>query len=136
MERRIVEIAFPWPFTQGEWLAWTSAVVTLLFGLAMLFAPRLAFKVLRLQTNPNHPEAVGEARATMAGFYLGVGLACILLAQPLLYLTLGLCWGLSAFGRIISMLSDKGNTLVNWLWLVVEAGLAGLALVFALGLVA
>lgn len=131
-----MEIAFPWPFTQGEWLAWTSAAITMLLGLAMLFAPRLVFRVLRLQTNPNHPEAVGVARATMSGFYLGVGLACILLAQPLLYLTLGLCWGLSAFGRVISMLSDQGNTLVNWVWLAVELCLAGLALAFALGLVA
>lgn len=130
-----MEIAFPWPFTQGEWLAWSSAAVTLLMGLSMLFAPRLVFKVLRLQANPNHPEAIGEARATMAGFYAGVGLACILLAQPLLYLTLGLCWALTAFGRIISMLSDNGNTLANWIWLAVEIALAGLALVFALGIV-
>ncbi len=131
-----MEFAFPWPYSQGEWLAWSCAVITLLFGLLMLFAPGLVLKVLRLQTTPNHPEAVSEARATMSGFYIGTGLACILLAQPLLYLALGLCWALTAFGRIISMLSDNGNTIYNWLWLVAEIVLAAMALTFALGLIA
>jgi hypothetical protein len=131
-----VGFAFPWPVSEGEWLAWSVAAATLLFGLAMLFAPGLSLKLLRLQTTPDHPEAVGEARATMAGFYTGVGLSCILLAQPLLYLTLGLSWGLTAFGRIISMLSDNGNTITNWIWLVIEIVMAALVLAFALGLVA
>lgn len=131
-----MEFAFPWPMSQGEWLAWSSAVITILFGLMMLFAPRIALRVMRLQTTADHPEAVSEARATMAGFYLGTGLACILLAQPLLYLALGLCWGLTAFGRIISMLSDNGNGIYNWLSLILEIVLAALALGYALGLVA
>jgi hypothetical protein len=131
-----MELAFPWPYSQGEWLAWSCALITLVFGLLMLFAPGIVLKVLRLQTTPNHPEAVAEARATMSGFYIGTGLACILLAQPLLYLALGACWALTAFGRVISMLSDDGNTLYNWLWLALEIVLAAMALVFALGLVA
>lgn len=131
-----MEFAFPWPMSQGEWLGWSVAAFTLLFGLMMLFAPGLTFRLLRLQTTPNHPEAVAEARATMSGFYVGVGLAAILLAQPLIYLTLGLCWALTAFGRIISMLSDDGNTIYNWLWLALEIVLAALVLSFALGFVA
>lgn len=130
-----MEFSFPWPISQGEWLAWSVAVATLIFGLAMLFAPRLTLKLLRLQATPNHPEAVGEARATMSGFYIGTGLACILLAQPLLYLTLGLCWALAAFGRVVSMLSDNGNTVVNWIWLVLEVVAGVLVLSFALGFV-
>ena len=131
-----MEFAFPWPMSQGEWLAWSVAAITCVFGLMMLFAPRTTFRVLRLQATPDHPEAVAEARATMSGFYIGVGLAAILLAQPLIYLTLGLCWALTAFGRIVSMLSDDGNTLANWVWLVLEITFAGLVLAFALGFVA
>jgi hypothetical protein len=130
-----MELAMPWPLSQGEWFAWSSAAVTILFGVLFLFAPRLTLRVLRLQTEPRHPEAVSEARATMAGFYLGVGLCGILLAQPLLYLTLGVCWLLTAFGRIISMLSDRGNTPFNWISLLVELTLGGLPLAFVLGLV-
>lgn len=131
-----MELAFPWPMGRGEWLAWSVAIFTLAFGALMLFAPRLTLKLLRLQPVPAHPEAVGEARATLSGFYLGLALACILLAQPLLYLALGLCWGLTAFGRIISMLSDDGNTVHNWIWLAVEIVLAVLVLGFAVGFIA
>ncbi len=84
---------------------------------------------MRLQTTPEHPEALSESRATMAGFYLGVGLCCILLDQPLLYLALGVSWGFTAFGRAVSMMSDRGNTLFNWISLAVEALLAALPLV-------
>ena len=128
-----MEFSFPWPVSQGEWLAWGSAAATALFGLALLFAPRLSLRFLRLQTTERHPEAVSEARGTMAGFYLGFGLCCLLLAQPLLYLALGASWGFTAFGRLVSMLSDRGNTLYNWVSLVVELALAALPLGFAFG---
>jgi len=126
---------FPWPFTQGEWLAWSSAAVTILFGLIMLFLPRTGLRILRLQTVPEHPEATSEARATMSGFYLGLGLCCILLAQPLLYMALGFSWLFTVFGRVVSMLSDRGNTLYNWISLVIELVLAALPLAFSLGFV-
>ena len=131
-----MDLAFPWPMSQGEWLAWGSAAVTVLFGLLMFFAPRITFRMLRLQTAESHPEAIAEVRATMAGFYLGVGLCCILLAQPLVYLALGASWLFTAFGRIVSMLSDGGNTLFNWIFLVLEIVLAALPLAFAFGLLA
>jgi hypothetical protein len=131
-----MEFAFPWPMSQGEWLAWSSAAVTVLFGALLFFAPALSLRILRLQTAPNHPEAVAEARATMAGFYLGLGLCCLLLgSQPFLYMALGLSWGFTAFGRIVSMLSDKGHTIYNWVSLVLEVALAAMPLVYALGLV-
>jgi hypothetical protein len=127
--------AFPWPMSDGEWLAWSSAAATILFGIVCLFAPRIALGLLRLVPDERHPEAVGAARSTIAGMHLGLGLSAILLAQPLLYLALGFAWGFAAFGRIISMLSDRGNTLYNWAWLVVELVLAALPLAFALGFV-
>jgi hypothetical protein len=130
-----MEFSFPWPMSQGEWLAWSSAAVTVMLGLIFLFAPRLSFRLLRLQPTERHPEAVGEARATMSGFYLGLGLCCILLAQPMLYMALGFSWLFTAFGRIVSMMSDSGNTPYNWVWLVVEVALATLPLVSFFGLV-
>ncbi|MBX3571872.1 MAG: DUF4345 family protein [Mesorhizobium sp.] len=130
-----MEFAFPWPFSHGEWLAWSSAVVTVLFGLILFFAPGLSLRLLRLQTTPEHPEALAEARATMSGFYLGLGLTCILFAQPMLYIALGVSWALTAFGRIVSMMSDRGNTLYNWVSVAVEIVLAALPLAFAFGLV-
>jgi uncharacterized membrane protein HdeD (DUF308 family) len=131
-----MELAFPWPMSDGEWLAFASAAVTVLFGLILFFAPRVALRLLRLQTTETHPEAVSEARATMAGFYLGLGLSALLLAQPFLYMALGFSWLFTAFGRIVSMLSDRGNTIYNWVSLVVDLVLAALPLAFFFGIVA
>jgi hypothetical protein len=126
-------IEFYWPMTQGEWLAWSSALVTILCGLLLLFAPRLSLRILRLQTLPDHPEAVSEARATMAGFYLGVGLCAMLFAQPLIYLAIGAGWAFTAFGRIISMMSDRGVTFFNLASVVIEILLAAPPLLYGLG---
>lgn len=128
-----MEVSFPWPMSQGEWLAWTSAVVTLAFGLALFFAPALCFRVLRLQPVPEKPAAIAEGRGRMAGFYLGLGLCCLLLSQPLLYMALGFSWLFTAFGRILSMMSDGANTPYNWVFLVLELLLAALALGFSFG---
>lgn len=86
----------------------------------------------------NRGEARGGGRGALdhGRIYLGLGLCCILLAQPLLYMALGFSWAFTAFGRMISMLSDGGNKLYNWLWLVVALALAALPLAFAFGLVA
>ena len=130
-----MEFQFPWPMTQGEWLAWSSAAVTILFGLIMLFLPRIGLKILRLQPVPSHPEAVSEARATMAGFYLGVGISCIVMAQIWLYLALGLSWLFTAFGRMVSMGSDGANTPYNWISVIIELALAAMALGYGLGLI-
>jgi hypothetical protein len=131
-----MEFAFPWPVTQGEWLAWVSAATTVLFGAILLFAPGLSFRLLRLHPTPERAEAYAAARANIAGFYLGLGLSALLLAQPLLYMALGFSWLFTAFGRIVSMMSDRGTGLSNWLWLVFDLALAALALAFSLGFVA
>ena len=127
-------IEFYWPSSQGEWLAWSSAAVTIAFGLVLMFAPRLSLRLLRLRTAPDHPEAVSEARATMAGFYLGVGICAMLFAQPLIYLALGAGWAFTAFGRIISMMSDRGVTLYNFISVIIEMLLAALPLLYGLGM--
>ena len=126
---------FYWPATSGEWVAWTSALITIGFGLLLLFAPRISLRILRLQTHPDHPEAIAEGRGTMAGFYLGLGICCILFAQPLLWVALGVCWGFTAFGRLISMLSDRGNTVYNWISIIIEIALALMPMAFAYGYV-
>lgn len=127
---------FYWPASQGEWMAWLSAAITVIFGLILFFAPRVALKVLRLQTVPAHPEALSEARATIAGFYLGLGLCALVFAQPFLWIALGVSWGFTVFGRLISMMSDRGNTLYNWISVIVELALAAGPLLFAFGFVA
>jgi hypothetical protein len=76
-----------------------------------------------------------EARSTMGGFHLGLGIAALLLAQPMVYLALGAAFALAAFGRILSMLSDSGNTVVNWLYLIVQIVLSALPLAYVFGFI-
>ena len=128
-----MELSFPWPMSQGEWLAWISAVATLLLGVFFLFAAGTGLRVLRLQTTPTHPQALAEIRGRMSGFYLGVSLCCILLAQPWLYMALGFSWLFTAFGRLLSMMSDGANTPFNWASIIVELVLAALPLAFVFG---
>ena len=130
-----MDFTFPWPTSQGEWLAWSSASVTVFFGLLLLFAPRISFRLLRLAPNERHPNAIAEARSTMAGFYLGLGICCILLAQPLLYMALGASWAFTAFGRLIAMMSDDANTPYHWVSFLLDVALAALPLAFAFGFV-
>jgi cytochrome c biogenesis protein CcdA len=130
-----MDYAFPWPSSQGEWLAWWSAAVTAALGLLFFLAPDLAFLILRLQAKPERPAAIAEGRGRMSGFYLGVGLCCILLAQPLIYMALGFSWLFTAFGRLLSMMSDGANTPFNWVSIAVELVLAALPLAFAFGFV-
>lgn len=127
-------IEFYFPTSSGEWLAFASAAITIGFGLLLLLAPRLSFRIMRLETRPDHPEAVSEGRGTMAGFYLGVGICAMLFAQPLIYLALGAGWAFTAFGRLVSMLLDRGLTLFNLVSIVIEMALAALPLLYGLGM--
>ncbi|MGC4024930.1 MAG: DUF4345 family protein [Mesorhizobium sp.] len=128
-----MDIAFPWPVSNAEWIAFGVAAFTTLLGIFFLFAPGISMRLMRLKTTDGHPEAQAEIRGRMAGFYLGLPLCCILLGQPLLYLALGFSWLLTAFGRLISMLSDAGLTPANFAWLVLELILASASIAFALG---
>lgn len=131
-----MDFAFPWPVTQGEWLAWISAAITVFFGMLLLFAPRISFRILRLAPSERYPNAIAEGRSTMAGFYLGLGLCCLLLTpQPMLYMALGASWAFTAFGRLIAMLSDDANTPYHWVSIILDAALAAMPLAFAFGLV-
>jgi Domain of unknown function (DUF4345) len=128
-------IEFYAPQSAGEWLAFASAAVTVLFGVFCLLFARTTLSILRLQTRPESPEALSESRATMAGFYLGLGASALLLAQPLVYLALGAGWGFTAFGRLVSMVVDRGFTAFNFGSLVLELVLAALPLLYVFGYV-
>jgi hypothetical protein len=132
------------PATTGEWLAWGTAAITALAGLVMLFAPGITMKLLRLQPINGRPEGYGSIRATLAGFYLGLGFGCLVFAQPFLWVVLGAAWGFALFGRFISMMSDsagKGTarargTLYMGFAAIVEFLLAAGPLLYAFGFVA
>ncbi|MGC0051575.1 DUF4345 domain-containing protein [Brucella pituitosa] len=123
------------PATTGEWLAWSAAVVTAFAGIVMLFAPGITMKLMRLQPINARPEAYSSIRAVLAGPYLGIGLGCLIFAQPFLWVVLGAAWGVALFGRFISMMSEKGATFYNIIAAVIEFALAAGPLLYAFGFV-
>ncbi|MBB5574045.1 MULTISPECIES: DUF4345 family protein [Rhizobium] len=125
-----MELYFPTDL--GEQLAYCSAAFTALIGFLAMFAPGYTYRFLKLQVREGRPEAYAEGRAT-GGFYLGFGLVAILLAQPMVYLALGASFAVAAFGRILSIMSDRGSFLLNIALLVVQAVLAALPLLYGLG---
>ncbi|MBX4958837.1 DUF4345 domain-containing protein [Rhizobium lentis] len=125
-----MEFYFPTEF--GEQLAFCSAAFTALAGFLMMFAPGHALRLLGLQAREGRPEGYGEARS-MGGFYLGFGASAIMLAQNWIYMALGASFVMAAFARVISILSDKGSNIVNYLLLVVHIALAALPLLYVFG---
>jgi len=130
-----MEFAFPWPYSQGEWLAWASALVTVLFGLLAMLMPRLRLRALRPGEVEQHPEALAESRAQLGGFYVGIGVAAILFAQPLVYMALGFGWAMALFGRCLSMIADRALTVGNSGRLLASFALAALPLAYAFGII-
>ncbi|MBB3594435.1 hypothetical protein FHX08_004839 [Rhizobium sp. BK529] len=125
-----MEFEFPTEF--GEQLAFGAAAFTAFAGFVIMFAPGLAMRAFGLAARGERCEGFSEVRS-MGGFYLGLGLGAIVLAQPLIYTAFGAAFVMAAFARIISILSDKGNTLLNWLLLVVQALVAALPLLYVFG---
>lgn len=117
-----------WPGSLGEWLAFMSAGVTVLAGLALLVLPRLSLHLFGSRAD----NAAGLAR-TAGGFLAGLGLTCLAMAQPFLYLGLGAAWVLAAAGRILSALFDAARAPRDWLALVVSLALGAMPLAFVLG---
>jgi hypothetical protein len=93
------------PTETGEFLAFCAAAVTVLFGLFALFAPGTALKLAGLQMRDGSREGYAFARSA-GGFYAGIAIVALLMAQSWIYMAIGGGFALAAFGRILSLMSD------------------------------
>ncbi len=123
------------PTETGEFLAFCAAIASSVWGLVFFFAPRTAFRVVGIDLRDGRRGGYAEARSAMGGFPLGLGIAATLLIDKPYFLALGAAFALAAFGRILSMLSDGGNTVVNWVFLIVQIVLSGLPLAYVFGFI-
>jgi hypothetical protein len=124
---------FYFPIELGEQLAFLAASVAALIGCFVLFAPGLTLKALALVPAEGRPEGLGAVRS-IGGLIVGFSGTALLLAQPTVYLAFGAAVGLSAFARVLSIMSDHGSTWRNLLLLVVQAVIASLSLAYVFGL--
>ena len=123
---------FYFPETFGEQLAFCAAAFTALAGFVIMFAPGYAMRLFGLQPRGERRDGFAEQRS-IGGFYLGFGLSAVMLAQDFIYMALGAAFAMAAFARVVSLLSDKGSTALNYLLLVVQVALAALPLGYSVG---
>ncbi|MEP1208516.1 MAG: DUF4345 family protein [Rhizobiaceae bacterium] len=101
----MIEIVFPDDWS--ERLAWLTALTTILVGLIMMLFPRTFAQFLGLAVRGDTNKGVSELRGAFGGMWLGLGIACILLAQPFTYFALGLAFLGAVLGRLISIVFDR-----------------------------
>ena len=126
----MVEIVVPeeWP----ERLAFLTAFATMLLGLLLMVMPRQFGHFLGLTIRSGSNNGLSEIRSAFGGMWVGLGLACILLAQPFTYFALGLAFLGAVIGRLISFVVDRTFNLHCLLAVIIEALGAYFPLRFAL----
>lgn len=128
-----MEFYFPTEF--GEQLAFSAVAVAAVIGVLVMFAPGLTLRFFGLQPREFRTEGYGAARSA-GGLTVGFSATVLMLGpQTTLYLAFSAAMGLAAFGRILSIMSDRGNTIRNFLLLVVQIILAALPLLYVYGLI-
>ncbi|NKB53312.1 MAG: DUF4345 domain-containing protein [Rhizobiaceae bacterium] len=105
----MVEIVFPDDWS--ERLAWLSAMATLVIGLAAMLFPQTIGHFLGLFVRSGSNNGLSELRSSFGGMWVGLGLACIILAQPFTYFALGLAFLGALLGRLIAMVVDRSFNL-------------------------
>lgn len=100
-----MDLQFFAPQSTGEWLAALAAAATFLVGLALMIAPRRMMGLVGLSAGS--PAGISEIRGAFGGSWAGLGLAALLLAQPLVYLALGMAYAVAVSGRLLSFAADR-----------------------------
>lgn len=126
---------FYFPETFSEQIAFFGSALAALLGVLIMFCPGIGLKLYGLEVKPERRDGLVLLRSSLAALYLGLGVAALLLAQPMVYLAVGITFAVALFGNVLSILSDGGATWRNCLLLVVNFALAALPLVHVFGLV-
>lgn len=123
---------FYFPTELPEQLAFVASAVTALIGLLLILLPGTALRLGGFQVGQITPEGYGATRST-GGLYLGLPICALLFAQDFYYLMVGVTLGFSAFGRLLSLLLDRGIVVRNLALLVLQLLLAAGPLGYSLG---
>ena len=132
-----IEPSFSLPIRFQDWILFLIAVLTLLLGLISFFLPTAALKILRLRPIDNVKSAAGESRNLLAGFNIALGGSYLVFPQAFVFLglILSFAWALTGFGRLISIIFDRGLTLYNVAGLVFELAVGFLAFAVIFGII-
>ncbi|MDJ0877414.1 MAG: DUF4345 family protein [Halieaceae bacterium] len=109
-----------------DWLPRLGALLQLLIGVVGFFKPRAFTEQMQLVMST--PMAVSEVRTVFGGLNLGVGLAALLMQEPLVYMALGMAWFFGLLARFYSMAVDKTSLRDSMPGITVDAVLSFLYL--------
>jgi hypothetical protein len=105
-----------------------GAVVTVILGCLGLLFPKAVGRVLGIETDK--PLGISEFRATYGGFFLCLGIGCLVAQSAHVFTVVGAAWCAAAFARVMSYAVDGSRTGQNLAGVGVEAGI-GLAMLAA-----
>jgi hypothetical protein len=105
-----------------------GAGVTLVLGCLGLLFPKAVGRVLGIEAD--RPLGVSEFRATYGGFFLCLGIGCLVAQSPQVFTVVGAAWCAAAFARVMSYAIDGSRTGHNLAGVGVEASI-GLAMLAA-----
>ena len=105
-----------------------GAAISIVAGILGLLWPRKVSSVIGLHL-PG-PLGISEFRATYGGFFLCLGIGCLVAQSVQVFTVVGAAWCAAAFARMMSYAVDSSRTAHNLAGVGVEAGI-GLAMLAA-----
>lgn len=105
-----------------------GAVITALLGCLGLFTPDAVSRVVGVR--PEGALGVAEVRATYGGFFLALGIGCLVSQSVTAFGLVGLAWCGAALARALSVLHDRVGSWKHLAGGLFEAGI-GAALLSA-----
>ena len=105
-----------------------GSVVTVMLGCLGLLFPTAVGRILGME--PGRPLGISEFRATYGGFFLCLGIGCLVAQSVQVFTVVGAAWCAAALARMMSYVVDGSRTVHNLAGVGVEAGI-GLAMLAA-----
>jgi hypothetical protein len=105
-----------------------GAAVTAALGCLGLLFPTAVGRVLGIQ--PGGPLGISELRATYGGFFLCLGVGCMVAQSVPAFTVVGAAWCAAALARLVSTFADGSRSRHNIAGVVFEAGV-GLSMLAA-----
>ena len=99
-------------------LKYAAGIATILTGVISLFWPLRVLGFTGLEVVGGR--GVTEIRSILGGFFIGLGVAVLLLNDPIAYRTLGIAYLVVAVVRTISMITDKSVVQSNIISVIAE----------------
>ena len=96
-----------------------GAAVNVILGCLGLLFPQQVSRIVGI--HPEGPLGISELRATYGGFFLCLGLGCLVTQSDHAFLVAGSAWSGAAVARLVSVVADKSRSRENIIGLLIEA---------------